>query len=128
MENRHCAFCLQPCSQAKLCGGCKKRAYCSTECQKIDWSVTGSGQKHRNWCGKFEHGEEDVDWKVVPIDGKGLGVVALRRLPAKYRIMVEPVFTDPHAHPGISNRLKRLFIFQFYEAFSKSFGVQELRN
>ena len=73
----------------------------SKECQKIDWSVTGSGQKHRNWCGKFEYGEEDVDWKVVPIQGKGLGVVALRRLPAKYRIIVEPVFTHPNAHPGI---------------------------
>lgn len=33
----------------------------------------------------MEYGEEDLDWTVVPIPGKGLGVVALRDIPPKYR-------------------------------------------
>ena len=95
-SRRHCAFCLKRSAVVMVCEGCRKRAYCSDECRRTDWSI--SGQRHRNWCGKC--GEEDVDWEVVPIPSKGLGVVALRRLPAKFRIMVEPVFTDPLAHPG----------------------------
>jgi len=46
-------------------------------------------------------GEEDVDWEVVPIPNKGLGIIAKKLLPAKYRIMADPVYTDPHDHPGI---------------------------
>ena len=33
----------------------------------------------------MEYGEEDLDWTVVPIPGKGLGVLALRDIPPKYR-------------------------------------------
>ena len=35
----------------------------------------------------MEYGEEDLDWKVVAIPGKGLGVVALRDIPPKYRFV-----------------------------------------
>ena len=45
----------------KTCGGCKKRAYCSIECQRKDWS--GDGYGHKIWC-KADCCEEDVDWKV----------------------------------------------------------------
>jgi hypothetical protein len=46
-------------------------------------------------------GEEDVDWEVTSIPGKGLGVVAKRMLPALYRIIVDAIFTDPNQHIGI---------------------------
>ena len=99
-NHRHCSVCLKLCSQVKLCGKCFKRAYCSRECQLIDWSPNGKGQGHKNWC-RLECGEEDVDWEVTSIPGKGLGIVAKRMIPALYRIIVEGVFTDPHQHPGL---------------------------
>lgn len=36
----------------------------------------------------MECGEEDLDWKVAPIPGKGLGIVALRDIPPKYRSVI----------------------------------------
>lgn len=78
---------------------CLKRAYCSRECQLVDWTPKGKGQGHKNWC-RLECGEEDVDWEVTSIPGKGLGIVAKRMIPALYRIIVEGVFTDPQQHPG----------------------------
>ena len=89
------------CPEAKLCSGCRKRSYCSRECQITDWAPNGKGQGHKNWC-RLDCGEEDIDWEVVSIEGKGLGVVAKRFIPAKYRIIVDAVFSDPgfRAHPG----------------------------
>jgi len=93
---RHCAFCLNICGfPVKRCGGCKKRAYCSRECQLKDWSITGSGQRHKNWCGRYECGEEDVDWEVVPIPNKGLGIRAKKLIPTGFRIIVEPAKNRP---------------------------------
>lgn len=40
---------------------------------------------------------------MVPVLGKGLGIVAKRTMPAGYRIIVEPIFTDPAGHPGIQD-------------------------
>jgi hypothetical protein len=57
------------------------------------------GQGHKNWCG-IEYGEEDLDWKVAPVEGKGLGVVALRQFPAKTRIMVDACQLSPTSHPA----------------------------
>jgi len=82
---------------AKLCGGCKKRAYCSKECQIKDWSNKGNGQRHVNWCRRQEYGEEDADWEVVPIPNKGLGIRAKKLIPSD---IVEPVFCSANAHPG----------------------------
>ena len=67
-----------------------------------DWKPEGKGQGHKKWC-QYKCGEEDVDWHVVPIPGKGLGVVAKRTIPAGYRIIVEPVFSDPEGHPAIKD-------------------------
>ena len=107
---RHCAYCLQLCGfPAKLCGGCKMRAYCSRECKDKDWSVNGNGQRHVNWCQRHEFGEEDVDWEVVPIPNKGLGVRAKKLIPSGFKIIVEPVFTSPNDHPG--SFLSILFLF-----------------
>ena len=100
---RHCAYCLNVCVlPTKLCGGCKKKAYCSKECQAKDWSSKGNGQCHKLWCGRYECGEEDVDWEVVPIPNKGLGIRAKQLIPAGLKIIVEPVCSSPNDHPGSS--------------------------
>jgi len=98
---RHCSYCLNVCGlPIKLCGGCNKRAYCSRECQVKDWSSKGDGQRHVKWCQRHECGEEDVDWEVVPVPNKGLGVRAKKLIPAGLKIIVEPVFSSPNDHPG----------------------------
>ena len=88
----HCAFCLKElvkdAADVQRCRGCHKRVYCSEACRSADWLPNGGGQGHANWC-NIQCGEEDVDWCVAPIPGKGLGLVAKRRLPALFRIMVE---------------------------------------
>jgi len=96
---RHCAHCLQsiPAENVKLCGGCRRRAFCSKECQVTDWSPSKPGQGHKNWC-KLECGEEDLDWKVSEVAGKGLGLIALRKIPAKFRIIVDA--ESSLDHPG----------------------------
>lgn len=98
---RHCAFCLKAIEgQAiKLCGKCRKRAYCSRECQTSDWSTEGQG--HKNWC-RLNCGEEDIDWKVCPIVGKGLGIVAMRSLPVLYRIVVDGCCSKKD-HPAVQD-------------------------
>jgi len=101
-DTRICAFCLTSISgiDVKLCGGCKRRAYCSQKCQIADWSYGTSSQVHKIWC-KLDCGEEDLDWEVVPVPGKGLGLVAMRFIPAKSRIMVDAARSDDH--PGIQD-------------------------
>lgn len=37
-KNRICSFCDLPIESRLLCGKCKKKAYCSTICQRKDWS------------------------------------------------------------------------------------------
>lgn len=100
---RHCAFCLKSFKNEtiKLCGKCKKRAYCSRECQVADWPSEGKGQGHKNWC-SLQCGEEDIDWKVCEVPGKGLGLVAMRLLPAKYRIIVDGCHAV-NDHPAIKD-------------------------
>jgi hypothetical protein len=89
---RHCAFCLKESPGMKICGGCNKRAYCSMACQKKDWSPSGQGQGHKNWC-KVSCCEEDVDWKVQKVPGKGLGLVALKDIPKLARVVVDRFHT-----------------------------------
>lgn len=72
------------------CGRCMKRAYCSVDCQLKDW--TSVGQSHKIWC-KVDCCEEDIDWKVEEVPGKGLGLIALRDIPPLTRIMVEKAHT-----------------------------------
>jgi len=103
---RHCAFCLTEITgeAIKKCGKCHKRAYCSRKCQSKDWTPNKKGQGHKNWCGT-DCGEEDIDWMVTPIPGKGLGLVALRDIPAAYPIIVEPVVDK--THPGVADLMPR---------------------
>lgn len=92
------------------------RAYCSVVCRDADYvgvAAGGAGQGHMHWCcfkpvvGKCESaegeiemlniqresatpvGEEGVDWGVQCIEGKGMGLVALRAVAKGDRIMVE---------------------------------------
>jgi len=100
--DRHCAYCLKllPVGTAKRCGKCHRRAYCSRDCQKIDWKQKPGSQGHKNWC-DLRCGEEDIDWEVKPVPGKGLGIIAKRFIPAKFRIIVEP---PRHSdHPGFKD-------------------------
>ncbi|XP_021959780.1 uncharacterized protein LOC110855677 [Folsomia candida] len=87
----HCAVCHLEVSgeEVRRCGKCRRRVYCGKECQLVDWSckVRGKGQGHKNWCG-IPYGEEDEDWCVAHVPGKGLGIVAMRSFSAKERILV----------------------------------------
>ena len=60
-----------------------------------DWSPSGKGQRHKNWC-RYDCGEEDVNFQVVEFAGKGLGLVAKTFIAGKYRIIVESLFTSGH--------------------------------
>jgi hypothetical protein len=91
-KTRHCAFCLKESAGMKTCAGCNKRAYCSVACQKKDWLPLGQGQGHKNWC-KVTCCEEDVDWKVEEVPGKGLGLIALKDIPASARVVVDRFYT-----------------------------------
>jgi hypothetical protein len=93
-KSRHCAFCLKESPGMKTCSGCNKRAYCSVACQKKDWSPSGQG--HKNWC-KVACCEEDIDWKVQEVPGKGLGLVALKDIPAMARVVVDRYYTFEEA-------------------------------
>ena len=88
---QHCAWCLAEGYDMKHCSQCKKRAYCSRECQAKDWSEGGQG--HKKWC-KVGCGEEDVDWVIRDFPGRGKGLVALRDFPRGARIMVDRGYTS----------------------------------
>lgn len=97
-DRRHCSFCLKISRTLFMCSRCRLRAYCSLQCQLDDWrmqcpndrQVRGIGQDHGTWCG-LQCGEEDVDWQVRSIPGRGLGVVAKRFIGQNWRIIVENV-------------------------------------
>jgi hypothetical protein len=73
------------------------------------------------WC-KVECGEEDLDWKVVSIPGKGLGVIAVHDIPAKTRIMVDRVLTEPEARM----RPEVMDLCPEGETFEKKFQINQL--
>jgi hypothetical protein len=90
-----CSFCFKVIrGRRDLCGGCKRRCYCSRECQKADWRPNGDGQGHKVWCDK-KCGEEGVDWEVAYISAeKGKGIVALRDFHEHEILLVERLFTE----------------------------------
>ena len=47
----------------------------------------GLGQGHKDWCG-LPVLEEDVEWEVSPVLGKGVGLVATALIPPLARIVV----------------------------------------
>lgn len=79
-----CSFCYGSVEKLLYCGKCRKRGYCSAECQREDWKSAS----HKFWCGK-NVGEMLTDVEVRPIEGKGLGMVALRPFAKSDMILVE---------------------------------------
>ena len=47
MKLRHCAYCLKESSGNLTCSQCHRRAYCSKDCQRKDWSPKADGQGHK---------------------------------------------------------------------------------
>ena len=86
-----CNFCFSPSARLR-CSMCRKECYCSKECQVLDWKVGGQGAGHQAWC-KVDYGRRDLDWAIQPVEGKGLGIVALRPIPKDHRIMVDRMFS-----------------------------------
>lgn len=77
----YCAFCYAAPAKLLTCGKCKKRQFCSRECQKEDWK-----KGHKVYCGKsgeigFDYTIRDCQW--------GKGVFALRNFEKNEKIMVE---------------------------------------
>eukprot|EP01035_Chromulina_nebulosa_P018542 gene18542-24262_t len=87
MSYRHCASCLISIelSKVKVCGKCKRRAYCSKECQSKDWNLL---QGHKNWCEQLS-GEEDIDWELYDYGSKGFGIRAKKTILPLQRILVD---------------------------------------
>ncbi|KAF0690201.1 Aste57867_18392 [Aphanomyces stellatus] len=95
---RHCACCLVLLVAPKLCGGCKRRAYCWRACQRIDWTLSDHrmvSQGHKHWC-RLGCGEEDVDWAVAAVPGQGFGLVAKTFVARGSRIFVDAGAERPH--------------------------------
>jgi hypothetical protein len=69
-----------------------------------------------------ECGEEDLDWKVISIPGKGMGLIAVHDIPAKTRIMVDRVLTEPEAQM----RPEVMDLCPEGETFEKKFQINQL--
>jgi len=62
-------------------------------------SFTSTG----SMSGRNEYREKDVNWEVVPISNKELGIRDRTLLPegfSGFEIIFEPTFTSPHGYPG----------------------------
>ncbi len=70
----------------------------------------------------MECGEEDLDWKVISIPGKGMGLIAVHDIPAKTRIMVDRVLTEPEAQM----RPEVMDLCPEGETFEKKFQINQL--
>lgn len=85
-----CGYCYEV-EVTLCCGQCKKRHYCSKECQKNDWKYGG----HKFWCidssksDTKSPGELGVDFEIRDSDGKGLGLFALRDFEINDKVIVE---------------------------------------
>ena len=121
VSKAHCAYCLTAVLPEELirCSGCNRRSYCSVECKNMD--CTSEGQQHSVWC-SLGVCEENIDWEILPVEGKGFGIVAKRMIPKKSRIMVDvarpPIFPpvrDLEPLHGTVLEKERLNAFRFHE-------------
>lgn len=93
---RSCGFCygnLPTTTAATSCPSCP-RLYCGPACCSFDEST------HSFWCGKV--GEKGIDFEVIPIKGKGLGLITKRAFERGEKILAErPVATTTNVINGV---------------------------
>lgn len=90
MEDR-CAHCYVVLERRQKCGKCKRRLFCSKDCQVSDWTAG----KHKVYCGRT--GEMGTDIRVDELPGRGKALVALRHFVRWEKIVVErPAIVRPH--------------------------------
>lgn len=59
-----------------MCSACKKRPYCSRDCQIDDWKSNNRGQAHKLWC-SIPCCEQNIEYEIRYISPeRGMGVVA----------------------------------------------------
>lgn len=104
-----CSFCIKEIKKNNTlngkCGKCKKRIYCSPECQKEDWSGN-KGQNHKFWCGLTC--EENEDYKITNVEGKGLGIIAIKDIKKDTRIIVDKAYLYDEFIKSIEDKFKNL--------------------
>jgi hypothetical protein len=93
-----CAFCYSK-TASFSCGKCKKRSYCSKECQTEDWKKGC----HKHWCGIAGELGYDFEIKDTGVEGKGLGVYALRDFKRNDKIMAERPAMRSEDDPDVIN-------------------------
>lgn len=54
----------------------------------------------QSWCG-LSYGEQDLDYSLVQVEGKGQGILAKILIPANIRIMVDGFGTESDGEGGI---------------------------
>jgi MYND finger/SET domain len=79
---KFCAYCYLPTEVLSTCAKCRKRAFCSKDCQKLDWK-----RGHKQYCGVA--GELHLDFEVRNAGEMGLGLFALRKFEKNDKIMAE---------------------------------------
>lgn len=85
MATSCCGYCYKQTTAAlQRCGKCKKRCYCSKDCQVADRKCG-----HKHWCGVA--GELGLDFEIrdTGVPGKGLGMFALRDFERNDKILAE---------------------------------------
>jgi hypothetical protein len=103
---KFCAFCYDPAKELLHCGQCRKRQFCSKECQRQDWKA-----HHKKYCNKA--GEIGYDFEIKSCE-KGMGVFALRPFKKNDMIMAErPLLKFPSGslpkEAGIPGTAKKAF-------------------
>ena len=87
----------------KRCGKCKKRIYCSRDCQLNDWKFGG----HRHWCGIAGELGHDVAVRSIGAT-KGRGLFALRRFSRGDKLLVERLtIKNPRSPQDVSEGVLR---------------------
>lgn len=91
---RFCSYCYAESDELSKCGKCKKRLYCSRECQAKDWKSGKVGGAHKLYCGIS--GEINIDYEIrnTGRSDVGDGIFALRDFGKNEVIIVErPIIT-----------------------------------
>ena len=97
----NCTKCSVESPELKKCLGCHQASYCSRVCQRGDW------RQHKNQCKPF---------KLVEVDGAGMGCVATRRIKRGELIMrEEPVLVKNYRGITSYNQKNLSLVDQFHQ-------------